>query len=189
MGEGVSTEPNPFWIIRERAQQLLYDIEGLTGSVRPDPASIIEAVRLRGVIQRTGPREFELRAYLQDLDWEDTFWGRLEVVAKAHDHEPRPAGIPEQGRLADKRPTSPDAESGSGGGEDRDEEEDDDPAYGWWEFRSPLIVHVRVSEFALVSVKATWVDPLRLPDWASIRHAFIDTLEELENGGLSDLFA
>ena len=65
---------------------------GLRDQIQPTP-DVLETTHIRGALWRLGPREFNLLAYLTDLQWQEKMLGFAQEQAKLNEHyEPSASG-------------------------------------------------------------------------------------------------
>lgn len=178
--EGLPVSAGLAEVIRGRAGELLRRMAYLPEAARPPAEAIVETAHFRGVIRQLGTREFELRAYLSDFGYEETFWGRVEILVAE-----RRKGDARLSSLAHSRPAGEATDVGPGAGTARadgdwPDEEDDDPSRGWWEASGSVSIQVTVSEFALVGIRATWNLPQGPRDFPTVYSMLREVLNRFE---------
>lgn len=118
----------------------------------------IQVVHLRGVVWRRGAREFELRAYLTDLSWQDTLF---DHVRKLHDSVQEMNVGDEMQQDGDRR-----AYQRLGGN---------------WSVTGNPFIQVQVSDLGLIRADALWTERVLPADAPSITRPFQVILEQLDS--------
>lgn len=173
-GPDLQYKAGPTDVLRWRAGELLQRMEHLPEAARPSPESIIETEQFRGVIRRLGSREFELRAYLKDFEFEEAFWKNAESLIRARHAVDTVNSRETSSEMPEAGMRNTQASDG--------EEEDDDPARGWWEATRALAMQVTISEFALLRIRAIWILPQAVQELAPVGDALQEVLRRFETG-------
>jgi hypothetical protein len=132
----------------------------------PDDAGLILTQHLRGVIHRTGDYDFELKAYLDDLDWESDLYRRASVVAERYS---RPS-LRERVKRIRRQELA-----------DRKNVEVRRPSASWRIVGNTIIRVVSLGPFGLIKVRATWTREDPPNDFGEIRISLEEVLREIEH--------
>lgn len=99
-GKGESEDWEPPALLRRAAESMAEHMEGREA---PPRELVIKTKHLRGVVWQTGPRDFEMSAYLSDPSWEESLFRHARLAAVA----PGTASLPEErdGGDEDRRAT------------------------------------------------------------------------------------
>lgn len=165
-------DEHPIAVILERAKLLDARLDRAPAEV-PEQL-VVQTTNLRGVIWRTGERNFELRAYLLDPSWEESLYRRAHAVAgryrpllpavKGTDTEDV-KDKKEQLRLyPDTERVKPDVGRGASWAMDGD----------------VYLREVTVGDFALVRVKMVWAQRELPETFLIIRRLLEEALQQLE---------
>lgn len=172
-------DEHPVSLILERARLIDARLERAQHEV-PDEL-IIPTNNLRGIIWRTGERNFELRAYLTDPSWEDPLYRHAHAVAKRY---PPLLATAEGAEVED---------SSTKGAQLRlyEEQEKQKPDAGrgvsWTMDGNTYLREVTVGDFALVRVKMVWTKRVLPENFAMIRKLLEEPLRLLENPNLQNI--
>ena len=164
-------DEHPIAVILERAKLLDARLDRAPAEV-PEQL-VVQTTNLRGVIWRTGERNFELRAYLLNTSWEESLYRRAHVVASRYSPllpAVKGTDVEDRGKEAqlnlyqDKEREKPDVGRGASWAMDGD----------------VYLREVTVGDFALVRVKMVWAKRELPENFFVIRRLLEEALRQLE---------
>jgi hypothetical protein len=123
------------------------------------PVGIRPTRHLRGVVRRTAEREFELRAYLSDVTWEEDLLRSARKLARlfGRQSEPYMSHSPEDGAYK---------KLGSG-----------------WAMEGKLLRLINISDLGLIKCRGIWTEVHPPTDAEVIINAFQEILDKLDPPG------
>jgi len=130
----------------------------------PADEMLIVTQHLRGVIHRTGEYEFEVRVYLNDLDWEESLYKRCSDLSAEYD----PSLRERVRKLRRKRLRSDKAEIRR-------------PSASWRVVDEELLRTVSLGPFGLIRIEAAWISQNPPEDFERIRKKLETALWEIDH--------
>lgn len=172
------TETKRSWdstgMVLNAANELLAHINGESDSkqdalpdmkVFPADEILIGTLHLRGVIHRTGNYEFEVRAYLNDLDWEASLYKRCSDLSEKYDR----SSLRERVRTIRRKEL------------ESDNAEVRRPSASWRIVDEDLLRTVSLGAFGLIKIKAIWIRRDPPEDFERIRKKLETALWEIDH--------
>lgn len=153
-GEEKGNDWAPAALLRRAGESMAEHMEGREA---PPRGLVLATGHLRGVVWQTGPREFEMSAYLSDPSWEESLFKHAALAADAPGATP-PAEERDDGDGQSDRETErararqvapfPDAERASA--------VDSGPGMSWDEEVDGLFCSTTVSDLGLIKIRGLW---------------------------------
>ena len=167
----VLSDEHPIAVLLERVRQIDARLERVSNEVPVE--LIVETEILRGIIWRTGERNFELRAYLRDPSMEDDLYSRAHAVSSRY---PSLLTTEEGTKNEEKREREVQLPL-----YENQEEEIPDAGHGssWAMDGDVYLREVTVGDFGLVRVKMLWTKRDLPESFLIVRKLLEEPLREL----------